>query len=329
MQRKISDKVSMEKQILTEVTIKSTARLHMGFFDLHGGLGRKFGSIGLALKHPATTISMKKSKVIEVDGMESARANNILRNLQHALGLSAKQSATIQIKEAIPAHAGLGSGTQLALAVGMAYSQLYELNLTPLQIAQITARGARSGIGVGTFLHGGVVVDGGRGANTVIPPIIAQADFPEDWRIILILDASHQGVHGEQEVNAFNHLSPAPKEVAENLCRHVLMQALPALAERDLPKFGEAVRALQMATGDYFAPAQGGRYASKKVANVLEYLNQIGVPCTGQSSWGPTGFAIVASEVVALAIVVRLEAMFASETALSFVVTGAATGKAK
>ena len=307
----------------TSISITSSARLHLGFFDLNGALGRKFGSLGIALAQPATQVLLERSKETTAIGEDSTRALQVIHKIQQSLALPATNGAYIQIKHAIPAHAGLGSGTQLALAVGMAYSKLYDLNLHASQIAQFTARGARSGIGVGTFLYGGVVVDGGRGANTITPPIIATAHFPQDWRIILILDTSNQGIHGEQEVNAFSQLPPVPSQVAQKLCQQVLMQALPALAEQDLASFGAAVRALQIATGDYFSPAQGGRYASAKVAQVLDWFEQQGVACTGQSSWGPTGFAIVDSQENAQRFVNRLNAHFAFEKALSFVVTQA------
>lgn len=315
--------MSSKQTDISNVTIIANARLHLGFFDLNGSLGRKFGSLGIALAQPATQVLMEKSKETQAKGEDCARALQVIHKIQLGLDLPASYGANVQIKQAIPSHAGLGSGTQLALAVGMAYSKLYGLNLTPMQIAQNSARGARSGIGIGTFSYGGVVLDGGRGANTNIPPIIARADFPQDWRIILIMDASLQGVHGEQEVNAFNLLTPAPSHVAEHLCRQMLMQALPALAEQDLSSFGVAIRALQLATGDYFSPAQGGRYASEKVAKVLAWFEVQGVVCAGQSSWGPTGFAIVDSQENAQSYVNSLKVQFAHEKALSFIVTQA------
>jgi len=70
------------------------------------------------------------------------------------------------------------------------------------------------------------------------------------------------------------------------------MQAMPAIVERDLAAFGQSIQVLQQHVGDYFAPVQGGRYASKLVEGVLNHLQQTGVACFGQSSWGPTGFAI-------------------------------------
>src|SRR5690606_36658941 len=110
-----------------------------------------------------------------------------------------------------------------------------------------------------------------------------------------------------------------PAETAAHLCRRVLMQALPALVERDLSAFGAAIRELQQATGDHFAPAQGGRYASKRVTAVLQWLAERGVECYGQSSWGPTGFALFANEAGAQASLEALQTRFADEQALRFV----------
>ncbi len=48
--------------------------------------------------------------------------------------------------------------------------------------------------------------------------------------------------------------------------------------------------------GAYFAPLQGGPYISPRVSEALEWLRAQGITGLGQSSWGPTGFAFVASE---------------------------------
>lgn len=300
------------------VTVITTARLHMGFFDLNGGLGRKFGSIGVSLDRPATEIHAFKSKEFTLAGATGARAISMARHLAEALNVPGGMH--LDVRQTIPEHAGLGSGTQLALAVGLAMSRLYGLNLTIKDIALMTERGARSGIGLGTFAAGGVIVDGGRAEKTEIPPVIARADFPEAWRIVLIFDDGHQGVHGAEEVEAFRRLPVFPAEEAALLCRSVLMQALPALAEQNLDAFGAAIRQLQERTGDYFAPAQGGRYASQHVTRVLAWLSAEGVACLGQSSWGPTGFAVFESAQQASQYQQQLQLQFADQGNLKFMV---------
>ncbi|HSI38222.1 MAG TPA: beta-ribofuranosylaminobenzene 5'-phosphate synthase family protein [Methylotenera sp.] len=287
----------------SEVLVNSSARLHMGFFDLHGGLGRKFGSIGLALTAPSVELSAVAADKLNVIGVASERAVAISTQLISKLQLSG--SVNLHIQQHIPEHAGLGSGTQLALAIGAAINQLYNLNLSTEKIAELTGRGGRSGIGIAAFNHGGLLIDGGRSSgmnsassrkeNTKVPPLLARYNFPEQWRILLIFDTTQPGIHGEDELAAFSQLPVFSENLAAHLCRHVLMQAMPALVEQDLSAFGRSIQELQAHVGDYFAPAQGGRYASKQVGAVLQYLENIGIACFGQSSWGPTGFAVFES----------------------------------
>ncbi|MDO9051507.1 MAG: GHMP kinase [Methylotenera sp.] len=321
----------------SSITVQSSARLHMGFFDLHGGLGRKFGSIGLSLEEPKLVIEFRTAEVLDVFGGATlpatviSKAKSIMQQL--FAGLHLKHSLELNILQSIPEHAGLGSGTQLALAIGAAVSQLYGLNLTTAKIAELTGRGGRSGIGIGAFDYGGVLIDGGRAsvtgnAITTPPPLLARYDFPENWRILLIIDTSQPGIHGEQERMAFTQLPVFPENLAAHLCRQVLMQAMPALVEHDLTAFGHSIQALQAHVGDYFAPAQGGRYASKLVGEVLEHLGAIGVPCFGQSSWGPTGFAIFENANEAETQMQQLKEKF-SDQALNWMISSACNHGAK
>ncbi len=277
------------------VAVRTSARLHMGFFDLNGTLGRKFGSIGVSLNQPALSLIISRATEFTAEGQAAERAIEIAKRIASLLKITGGMH--IRLQHVIPEHSGLGSGTQLSLAIGMGLNALHQRDLTANKIAVITQRGLRSGIGLGTFALGGLIVDGGRAKTSPIPPVIAHADFPEDWPILLIFDKGHLGVHGAEELSAFQNLPPFPDASAALLCRHVLMQALPAVAERDLPAFGQAIQVLQAVTGDYFAPAQGGsRYTSPLVAKVLKQLEANGVGCFGQSSWGPTGFAVFANQ---------------------------------
>jgi beta-ribofuranosylaminobenzene 5'-phosphate synthase len=313
---KIGNEKYMSTVIATEVKVISTSRLHMGFFDLHGGLGRRFGGIGLSLSAPNQVLTASLSESLQITGASSSRALIIVQQLFARFNLQG--SLNLNITQAIPEHAGLGSGTQLALAIGAAINLLYKLNLTTTQIAELTGRGGRSGIGIAAFDYGGLLIDGGRASNTAatlssaikIPPMLARYDFPEDWRILLILDESQSGIHGEEEREAFNHLPTFPENLAAHLCRHVLMQAMPAMVERDLNAFGVAIQALQSHVGDYFSPAQGGRYASPHVARVLKHLADLGVACYGQSSWGPSGFAVFESATKAEECLQKLKLTF-------------------
>lgn len=302
--------------IPSKVEVVSHGRLHMGFFDLHGGLGRKFGGIGVSLSSPKQVVTASMSGCLQVSGESNARSSIIAQQLLEKLGI--KTSVRLHIEQHIPEHAGLGSGTQLALAIGSAIGQLYQLNLTTTKIAELTGRGARSGIGIAAFDYGGLLIDGGRVSNLTtvanhskkVPPLLARYDFPDHWCILLILDHHQVGVHGADERQAFNQLPEFSENLAAHLCRHVLMQAMPALIEQDLSAFGQAIQTLQSHVGDYFSLAQGGRYASRKVTSVLDYLQTQGVACFGQSSWGPTGFAVFENRLAAEKQMQQLKAIF-------------------
>ncbi|QAY95348.1 GHMP kinase [Methylovirgula ligni] len=279
----------------TRVSVQTSARLHLGFLDLNGGLGRRFGSFGLAIDRPVTALTIFRASQPSVEGPEAERIAAHIEVLKRHLNLSTTYG--VRIEEAIPAHAGLGSGTQLAFALAAGLRRLEGLPEDFAGDALLLQRGRRSGIGAALFSRGGLVVDGGHGPRTVLPPVLCHLPFPEDWRIIIVMDSTFAGVHGADERAAFAALPQFPAAAAADICHRLLMQALPALAERDLAQFGAAVGHIQVILGDYFAPAQGGaRYTSARVAEVIGRLAHFGAQGIGQSSWGPTGFAFAASD---------------------------------
>jgi beta-RFAP synthase len=286
--------------------VTAPSRLHLGFLDLHGGLGRKFGSIGLTLDEPRTVVAARRADTLTVTGPGSERATAVAMRLIDRLRLDNK--IEIRVEEAIPEHAGLGSGTQLALTLGAALCRWSGQPVDARTIATAARRGARSGIGIGAFTMGGLIVDGGRAEEVEAPPpIISRLDFPEEWRVLLLIDPRSGGLHGPAEFSAFRSLPQFPERLAAGLCRLLIMQALPALAEADLPRFGSAITELQQRVGDYFAPAQGGRFASPHVAAALAWLESAGVAGFGQSSWGPTGFAFAANSAEGEALMAEAE----------------------
>jgi beta-ribofuranosylaminobenzene 5'-phosphate synthase len=275
---------------LKGVQVTASARLHLGFLDLAGDLGRRFGSIGLAIDAFETRIRLRQAPSFQVLGDERERGARIARRIAESLDLDA--SKQLIVSKAIPAHAGLGSGTQLALSIGAAFRKFARMPLDPREDARLLDRGARSGVGVALFERGGLAVDAGRGSNTEIPPVVAWMNFPRDWRILLILDPRVEGAHGAEEARAFSGLPPFPADAAGEVCRRTLMQILAGAAEEDLGAFGDGVARVQEIVGDHFAPAQGGgRYTSAAVGRVAQRLKTLGACGIGQSSWGPTGFA--------------------------------------
>ncbi|HVS26729.1 MAG TPA: beta-ribofuranosylaminobenzene 5'-phosphate synthase family protein [Burkholderiales bacterium] len=302
------------------VVVEAPARLHLGFMDLNGATGRRFGSLGLTLDGFSTRIYAERAESFSVEGAQTQRVMSVLRCLQQKLGL--RGAVRMAVVQAIPEHVGLGSGTQLAIAAGIAVARLYQLNFGAREIAAALGRGCRSGIGIGAFDQGGFLIDGGRQGDEP-PRITSRIAFPPQWRILLVFDLQAQGLHGAEETNAFRTLPSFPEASAAHLCRLVLMHVMPALVEANLQEFGKAVTEVQQMVGDHFAPVQGGRYASRKVSEVLAWLETQGVACLGQSSWGPTGFAVVDSETNAAALMRETEARWGQERRLRFRVCAA------
>ncbi|MGZ5052578.1 MAG: beta-ribofuranosylaminobenzene 5'-phosphate synthase family protein [Methylobacter sp.] len=305
----------------SKVSIIAPARLHMGFIDLSGSLGRHFGSIGVALNEISTRLSITSAEQLNVTGPAAERATKCVTALCQLLQVPDKLNVVIE--SAIPEHVGLGSGTQMSLAIGVALNKFYGLGLSVRDIAALTDRGLRSGIGIAVFEQGGLVVDGGRGETTVTPPMLAHMDIPEEWRFILVFDQRGLGLHGQQEAQAFRDMPPFPAQEAARLCYLLLMQGLPAVAENDIAKFGDVITQLQRSVGEHFASAQGGVFTSPEVGTVMQWLKSHGAVAIGQTSWGPTGFCAVKNAQLAEAITAHARREFAHLEDLSFAVVSA------
>jgi beta-ribofuranosylaminobenzene 5'-phosphate synthase len=293
----------------------------MGFIDLSGSLGRHFGSIGVALNEISTRLSVTSAEQLTITGPAAQRAEKCMAKLCKALHVPDKLNITIET--AIPEHVGLGSGTQMSLAIGAALNEFYGLGLSVREIAAVADRGLRSGIGIGVFEQGGLVVDGGRGEKTITPPVLAHMDVPDEWRFILVFDQRGQGLHGQQEIQAFKELPPFPQQEAARLCYLLLMQGLPAVAENDIAKFGDVISQLQRSVGEHFSSAQGGVFTSPEVAAAMQWLERQGAVAIGQTSWGPTGFCAIDGIQLAESIADQARQAFAHFDKLSFAVVSA------
>jgi len=220
---------------------------------------------------------------------------SIIKKLQNYYELSGALS--VNLKSLPPRHSGFGSGTQLGLALAKSYCLHHKLNFSAWDLAKIIGRGARSGIGIGVFEQGGFIVDGGKSDKKNMPPIIVRKKFPENWKILLILDLNKNGLHGNQEITAIKNLPEFDKSLSSHLCYVTLLKVLPSLSEENFKLFASGLNEIQKIMGKYFSTLQGGSmFMSRKVADAMSYLETEYDVALGQSSWGPTGFAIFESE---------------------------------
>jgi beta-RFAP synthase len=278
----------------TQIRIQTPSRLHFGLLAWGPHAPRQFGGVGLMVEAPRLVITAEPAEQWDAEGPLAGRARAVALSVADRLaatGISLKPSH-LHIEHAPAQHVGLGVGTQLSLAVTQALFAVSALPSPSLEeLATLTGRGQRSGIGLHGFVHGGLIVDGGHRGTGGVPPLIARTAFPPDWAVLVVQPLSLTGLHGSAERRAFADLPPIADRVTDRLCRLVLLGLLPAVQEHDLESFGAALSELQQRVGRCFAIAQGGIYARPELEAVVADLRALGLHGVGQSSWGPTLYA--------------------------------------
>ena len=241
------------------------------------------------IEEPGVSVSLQPSENWSAEGLLAERALAYAKQI--ALALSCPQRFQLNVEASAAEHVGLGTGTQLGLAVARALALVCgHKKLDAVELAYRLGRGKRSALGIYGFARGGFLVEGGKGPNSKIAPLIAHCDFPEPWSILLVLPKGEMGNYGIAEEEAFARLTRGPTDA---LCRLVLLGMLPALVEVDLSAFGEALYEFNRRVGEVFQPIQGGIYAHSRSAAIVQFVRRQKISGVGQSSWGPAIFAIV------------------------------------
>jgi len=276
-----------------KVYVKTPARLHLGLIDLNGDLGRLFGGIGVGIDRPNVILEAQRSEKLAVTGEKTELVKTLAKRFLETYNI--KANARINVKQTIPEHSGLGSGTQLALAVAAALAKLFDVKASIQDLAKTMGRGQRTSVGTTIFEQGGFVVDGGKSKNG-FPATIFRQPFPRDWVFVAAVPNVSKGLAKNEETTAFKALSSMPAEDAGKMCRLTMMKLLPSLVERDVESFGEALTQIQTVIGEYFAEVQGGTYSSQTTAEGIALLQKLGAHGAGQSSWGPAFYGLTTKE---------------------------------
>jgi beta-RFAP synthase len=251
------------------------------------------------------------SDQLTAQGPDADRVLEFARHYLTAIGLQA--GAHFHIKQTIPRHVGLGSGTKLGLTVALALATLYDQPTDPHLLAQAVERGNRSAVGLWTFAQGGFVVEGGQWPESnLAAPLLLRYPMPANWYCVLVIPNQATGLSGHAETTAFAQLA-VPADQAARIAHVVLMSLLPALVEGQLVEFGAALTQVQRLVGDCFSPIQGGQFSNSRSAELIEALLDWGAAGAGQSSWGPTVYGLVADEAQGQQLVSRAEELLAGQ----------------
>ncbi len=280
---------------MTRVTVGP--RLHFGFCNLSLSHSRLYGALGVALDAPE--LSVRATVADTVDAPPSIES--LVESVCALLGVP---GASVAIETEFPAHVGLGSGTQQALAVTTAVARAHDLAVDVRQLAPALGRGGRSGIGVGTFEQGGFILDAGHPTTRfttarpddgewAVPAVAAAHHIPDDWRFLLAVPTVDPGRSGDEEDESIRTvIEDADPAIADRISGLITRQVLPAVAEGTVDRFGEAVAEIGRLNGAWYSDEQGGVYRPPVGKLVASLSAEPGIYGAGQSSWGPTVYGV-------------------------------------
>lgn len=296
-----------------EVTVRAPSRLQFGIIDMRGDLGRIHGSVGAAIQAPRLILKATPSAKVEAKGPHAERLVEFAEKIMAHRGVEA--GASFEVLESTPEHSGFGSGTQLALSVGRALSEMHGLDLGVDEVAVLLGRARRSGVGVHGFKHGGFIVDGGHrlGVEGGVPPLVFRHDIPKDWLFVVGVPDIRSGFTGQKEDAAFERLEPPPAELVGEVSRVVLMQMIPGIIDGDIVAFGEAMTALDRKFGEYWMEVQGGIYTHPAIESCVNHLLENDAYGAGQSSWGPALYGLAKGRKMAVRLSEGLRDFLVSE----------------
>jgi beta-ribofuranosylaminobenzene 5'-phosphate synthase len=295
-----------------KVYVKTPARLHFGLIDMNGDMDRFFGGLGVGIDQPNVILEAQHSERFTVTGQKVELATSFAKRFLETYNINTNVS--IHLKQSIPEHEGLGSGTQLALAVATALARLFKVKATTKELSLVMGRMKRTGVGSAIFEHGGFVVDGGKrlkeGVVTLnsLPPLIFRQPFPEDWKFVVAVPDVVKGLAKNVEKIAFDRLPQMPAEVVGKICWLTMMKLLPSLVDCDIESFGDALTKIQVVVGDFFAGVQGGTFSSSAASRLIDFMKAHGAYGVGQSSWGPAVYGLVKGETKAMNLQSEVEA---------------------
>ncbi len=304
--------------------VSAGGRLHFGFCNLSLSHERLYGALGVALADPRVTVTATPADEVRVSvGMEDAEAlgsrtlGNDTMDALHAdvrsyAVVAAEQlevpGASVTVESAIPRHAGLGSGTQLAATTLAAVAHAYDRRPRVRERAPALGRGGRSGVGVASFESGGFVLDAGHSTarfttdrpadgEWTVPPVAARHQVPAEWRFLLVHPNAEPGRNGDDEdASMRSAVERAEPGLADRIAGVVTRGVLPAIATGCAERFGEAVATVGRLNGAWYADEQGGVYRPPVGDIVASLSSESAVFGAGQSSWGPTVYGVTDAE---------------------------------
>jgi len=299
---------------MTSLRITTPCRIHLSLIDENGYTGRVDGGIGLMLDRPNVIFEASNSaKEFKIEAHKYYREsieviNEIASKVFKTFNISNK-NFHFNLKRYFPSHVGLGSKTQLSLAIATAITKLKNLtHLTMDEITKLVERGGTSGIGWRGFETGGFILDGGHdfgkgkeketflpsSASTAANPALTifTQKIPENWRFVLVIPNVKKGAYGDEEIIVFQNNAPIPRNEVNEVSHQIIMKIIPGIMKNDLKCFGEGLKRIQNIGFKKIEIS----LQHKVVKDLLKFFEDYGLKAYGMSSFGPSVVGVVESD---------------------------------
>lgn len=255
--------------------------------------------MGVALQTPYVELEGERSgSEVVVQGQDSEYVTELVKifGANYSVG-----GVRIFMKNGIPRHRGLGSGTQYSLAIGLALARLFNIDFSIPRLAHTMGRGRVSGIGTGVFESGGFIIDsgvalkeGGHAVESDIPPRpMLSVKVPESWVFVVAIPNTGRGLSGKVEEESMSVVPSGFENLSSEICKIVLLRMVPALLSADAYSFGRGLSRVQELTGLFFSKEQVGIFQSETSEKCIRTMLSEGAYGAGQSSWGPAVYGLV------------------------------------
>ncbi|EMI22302.1 beta-ribofuranosylaminobenzene 5'-phosphate synthase family protein [Rhodopirellula maiorica SM1] len=241
---------------------------------------------------PITEVVARRADAFQGPAIAANRVLGVAERYRRQFQLDALPACKIEIVRRPPAHTGLGTGTQLAMAVAEAISQLlHPENADQRTASRIADRGRRSAVGIHGYRHGGLIYEDADQAAE-LNPIRQRLDVPKQWCVAILRPIQEtMTISGEVELDQFAKLPATTSEQRDHFRTQITTQLLPAIENSDFDAFSEAVHQYNRDSGLLFESVQNGPYNGVAVSLLVDFLRSNGIKGVGQSSWGPSVFA--------------------------------------
>ena len=255
-----------------------------------------------------------------------------------SLTKSEKFPLKITIWDFLYAHMGLGSKTQMALALASSIIKIHDLDkkIDIETLTHMVGRGGTSGIGFRSYEKGGFILDCGHrfgegeekhsflpssASNAKPARTILRYNFPKEWTTLVLILNVPAGASNVEEINIFQKHCPIPIEEVQQVSHHILLQLLPGIIEKDLTTVGKALNQIRKIGFKKIEVS----LQHEKVKELIRFLEQ-NTKCAGMSSFGPTVFSIFESEEEARKILYEIEQKFSEVGLTSYITTASNSG---